>query len=180
MAYAQSQFIRQVKEYPNRGNILDRNGNPLAINVHVYSLFTNPKRKTPEYYAQLKELASIVPELSYKDLRAKINDRTKYTALARMIRLDETQLKKIRKLKAITVEAHTKRVYPNKELLAQTLGFVGMDNDGLAGIENSFNEKLKGQPQIVRYIRDAKGRPIKYETSSNDPVASDLQLSIDK
>ena len=54
LAYAKSQFIREVKEYPNRGNILDRNGSPLAINVHVYNLFTIPKNKDQEFYNQLK------------------------------------------------------------------------------------------------------------------------------
>ena len=48
LAYAKSQFIREVKEYPNRGNILDRNGGPLAINVHVYNLFTIPKNKNAD------------------------------------------------------------------------------------------------------------------------------------
>ena len=54
--YAKSQFIREVKEYPNRGNILDRNGSPLAINVHVYNLFTIPKNKDTEFYSQLNKI----------------------------------------------------------------------------------------------------------------------------
>lgn len=180
IAYAKSQFIREVKEYPNRGNILDRNGHPLAINVHVYNLFTIPRNKTSEYYQQLKELSRIVPELSYQKLRSLVHKRSKYTWLGRKIQLSENQLKKIKKLDAIFVESHTQRVYPNHELVAQTIGFVGIDNTGLAGVENSLNKELKGEPQVVKYIRDAKGRPIKYETKASNLVAPDVHLSIDK
>lgn len=178
--YAKSQFIREVKEYPNRGNILDRNGNPLAINVHVYNLFTIPKNKNAEFYEQLKTLSKVVPELPYQKLRQLIGKRNKYTWLGRKIRLSEEQLKKIKKLDVIFVESHAERVYPNRELLAQTIGFVGIDNAGLAGIENSLNKELQGEPQVVKYIRDAKGRPIKYETKASNLVAPDVQLSIDK
>jgi cell division protein FtsI (penicillin-binding protein 3) len=180
LSYAKSQFIREVKEYPNRGNILDRNGSPLAINVHVYNLFTIPKNKDIEFYNQLKGLARIVPELTYSKLKGLVQKRTKYTWLARKVRLSENQLQKIKKLEGIFVESHSERVYPNRELMAQTLGFVGVDNTGLAGIEFGLNKELKGKPQVVKYIRDAKGRPIKYETKSSDLVAADIHLSLDK
>ncbi len=180
LAYAKSQFIREVKEYPNRGNILDRNGHPLAINIHVYNLFTIPKKKNAEFFEQLKNLGKIVPELPYSKLRALVQNRSKYTWLGRKIKLSEEQLKKIKKLDGIFVESHTERVYPNRELLAQTLGYVGIDNTGLGGIEDRLNSVLQGKPQIVKYIRDAKGRPIKYETKASELVAPDVQLSIDK
>lgn len=180
LAYAKSQFIREVTEYPNRGNILDRNGNPLAINIHVYNLFTIPKNKNDAYYRQLKELSKIVPELTFAKLKGMVQKRNKYTWLARKIPLTETQLKKIKKLEAVLMESHSERVYPNRELLAQTLGFVGVDNTGLAGIENSLNKELKGTLQVVKYIRDAKGRPIKYETRASEVVPSDVYLAVDK
>lgn len=178
--YAKSQFIREVKEYPNRGNILDRNGSPLAINVHVYNLFTIPKNKNAEFYEQLKSLSKIVPVLPYQKLRTLVQKRTRYTWLGRKITLSENQLKQVKKLDGIFVESHSERVYPNKELMAQTLGFVGLDNTGLAGIENNLNTVLKGKPQVVKYIRDAKGRPIKYETKASEVVAEDVRLALDK
>lgn len=180
LAYAKSQFIREVKEYPNRGNILDRNGNPLAINVHVYNLFTIPKNKNAEFYQQLKELSNIVPELPYQKLKDMVQKRTKYTWLARKISLNESQLRRIKKLDGIFSESHSQRVYPNRELMAQTLGYVGIDNTGLAGLENSLNSNLKGKPQVVKYIRDAKGRPIKYETKASEVASADINLSMDK
>ncbi len=180
LTYAKSQFIREVKEYPNRGNILDRNGNPLAINVHVYNLFTIPRNKNAAFYEQLKKMGKIIPELPYEKLKSLVSKRNKYTWLGRKITLNEEQLKKLKKLDQIFIESHSERVYPNRELMAQTLGFVGLDNKGLAGIENSMNVSLKGKSQVVKYIRDAKGRPIKYETKAFELVAADVQLSLDK
>ncbi len=180
LAYAKSQFFREVKEYPNRGNILDRNGSPLAINVHVYNLFTIPKNKNASFYSQLKSLSKIVPELTYPKLKSLVQKRNKYTWLARKVTLSENQFKKIKKLDGIFSESHSQRVYPNRELMAQTLGFVGIDNTGLAGIEFSLNKELKGDYQVVKYIHDAKGRPIKYETRSSDEGVADVQLALDK
>ena len=92
LAYAKSQFVREVKEYPNRGNIVDRNGNPLAINTHVYNVFTIPKNKNQNYYNELKKLSNLVPELGYNKLKNAVAKRNKYTWLARKIKLDEAQL----------------------------------------------------------------------------------------
>lgn len=180
LAYAKSQFVREVKEYPNRGNIVDRNGNPLAINTHVYNVFTIPKNKNQNYYNELKKLSNLVPELGYNKLKNAVAKRNKYTWLARKIKLDEAQLKKIKKLEHVFVEAHSQRVYPNHELMAQSLGFVGMDNTGLAGVEFSLNKELQGEPQVSKYLHDAKGRPVKYETQVSNLKVDDLVLAVDK
>lgn len=181
LTYARSQFLKEVKEYPNRGNIFDRHGTPLAINVQIFNLFTFPRAKGPEYRKQLQTLAKIVPQFSYNDLWGKVRIRKKYTWLARKIRLSEAQVEKIKKLDAIHLEAHSTRVYPNNELSSQILGFVGIDNGGLAGIERSMDKVLRGTPRIVRYQRDAKGRPIKFETGGGAQTpADDVTLSIDK
>jgi cell division protein FtsI (penicillin-binding protein 3) len=71
-------------------------------------------------------------------------------------------------------------MYPNNELSAQVLGFVGIDNDGLSGIEYYFNEQLKGKAVIERYSKDAKGRKIKFKEINIPGKAKDIQLSIDK
>ena len=181
LAYARSQFLRETREYPNRGNIVDRNGTPLAINVQIFNIFTFPRAKGPEFRKQLQTLAKVVPELPYNQLWGKVRNRTKYTWLARKVKLSERQIEKIKKLDVIHLEAHSDRVYPNHELASQVLGFVGIDNGGLSGIERFQNKKLRGEAQVVRYMRDAKGRPVKYETGIATAAPSeDITLSIDK
>lgn len=181
LAYARSQFLRETKDYPNRGNIVDRHGTPLAINVQIFNLFTFPRDKGLLFRKQLQVLSKIVPELSYNQLWNKVRNRKRYTWLARKIHLSEEQIEKIKELKFIHLEAHSDRVYPNHELSAQILGFVGLDNVGLAGTERYQNTKLRGEAQIVRYMRDAKGRPVKYDTGiATATPAEDISLSIDK
>lgn len=176
---SRNQIFREVTIYPKRGYILDRNGNPLAINIQTYSLFTIPKQLDGDHGAY-RELAKIVPNLPYSSIRAKVKNRDRYTWLARKVRLTDEQVDSIKKLKGIYIEAVPKRIYPNGDLAAQVLGFVGVDNSGLAGIEYEYDKKLRGEPTIVKYIKDAKGRPIKFESSHKHAQSHDLTLTLDK
>lgn len=181
LGYARSQYVREIKSFPHRGNIYDRNSNPLAINVQTWNIFTFPKNKGTEYKSEVKLLSQIVPELSIDSTWSKVKNRKKHTWLARKIKLSERQVSNLKKLKHIKLEPVNTRVYPNRELSSQLLGFTGLDNLGMAGVEKSLNDKLKGKAQILRFYRDAKGRPVKYEQEHSDVSESrDIHLSIDK
>ncbi len=122
----------------------------------------------------------VIPSLDTQKIYAQIKERRKFTWIERKIELKSAQVEKLKDLKEIFVEAQPSRMYPNHELLSQTLGFVGMDNEGLAGIEYSFNEDLKGEAQIHKYFKDAKGRPVKLKSAIVESKAKDVTLSIDK
>ncbi len=179
LAYSDSQFLRKATVFPNRGHIYDREGNPLAINVRVYNIFTIPKL-LEDREKTLNEVAKAVPNLKLSKLQKAIKGRNRFTWLARKISITDEQVEKLENLKGVFVEETTKRVYPNHELLSQTLGFVGIDNVGLAGLEYAFDEKLKGKERVIRYMKDAKGRPIKFESYHKDHRAEDLNLTIQK
>lgn len=176
---SKSQVFREITVYPKRGNILDRNGNPLAINIQTYSIFTIPKN-LKNIKASLKELSQAVPKLTFSHLWNKAKGRSRYTWLARKITLTKEQVEKVKNIKGIYIDSVPKRLYPNHEVASQILGFVGIDNVGLAGIEYLFNEELKGKPKVVKYVKDAKGRPIKFESQDLGSDAKDISLSIDK
>jgi len=179
ISYSNSQTLRFEKNYPNRGRIFDRNGYDLAINVQTYSLFTIPKLLRGDY-RPYQELAKIAPVLSYEKIRRRIRNRKHYTWLARKIELSKDQVDKIKELPGIYIDSVPKRIYPNHELLSQAIGFVGVDNKGLAGLEYLFDKELQGKPRIIKYLRDAKGRAIKFESQEVGNDAKDLHLSIDK
>lgn len=179
IAYSNSQIVRISKSYPKRGMIFDRNKNPLAINVRKYNVFAVPK-SMKEITSELRQLSKIMGGTSFADELKSIKARKKYTWLLRKVELTDEQVEKIKNLNSIFVEEQSSRYYPNHELLAQTLGFVGVDNDGLAGIEYYFNKELKGQEVIKKYYKDAKGRPIKFESADIEVGAKDIYLSIDK
>jgi cell division protein FtsI (penicillin-binding protein 3) len=179
MARANSQFLRQVTVYPKRGNIYDREGIPLALNVQTYNIFTIPKVVTDK--STYRKLEKIIPELEYKDSLKKIYKRNKFTWLGRKLKLSDPQVAKLKELKGIFVEAIPERIYPHHEMLSQVLGFVGVDNNGLAGLEYMYDKELKGNPVTLKYVIDNKGRPIKYESHFDVTAgAKDIYLTIDK
>jgi cell division protein FtsI (penicillin-binding protein 3) len=180
ISYAHSQFVRKIKKYPPRGNILDRNGNPLAINVPTYNIFTIPKLNPNKVI--YKNLSKIVPELPLNKIMAKIKGRKNYTILARRLKLTTDQVEQIKEIDGIYFDKEFTRFYPGHELLAQTIGYMGQENQGLSGLELKFNKELIGEPVEVKFYRDAKGRPIKYENNDLEleKLSHDLVLSIDK
>jgi cell division protein FtsI (penicillin-binding protein 3) len=177
---ANSQFLRQAKIYPRRGNIYDRDGNPLALNVQTYSIFTIPKIANDDRTIYRK-LSKIIPELSYSELISAVKKRNKFTWIGRKLRLSKTQVEQVKELKGIFIEGVPERIYPNHELLSQVLGFVGLDNSGLAGLEHMYDKELKGNPVTLKYVIDNKGRPIKFESHQDVTAqAKDIYLTIDK
>ena len=64
--------------------------------------------------------------------------------------------------------------------MAQTVGFVGIDNIGLSGVEYQFNNLLKGEAKIIKYLKDAKGRPLKFESYDTDNKPNNISLTLDK
>jgi cell division protein FtsI (penicillin-binding protein 3) len=177
---ANSQFLRSVTVYPKRGNIYDREGHPLALNVQTYSIFTIPKA-TGGDNSVYRKLSKIVPELSYSDMTASIKKRKKFTWLGRKLRLTKDQVDDVKELKGVFIEGVPERVYPNHELLSQVIGFVGLDNSGLSGLEYMYDKDLKGNPVTLKYTIDNKGRPIKFESHhSVTAQAKDIYLTIDK
>ncbi len=179
IAYSESQFIRKVKKYPKRGHILDRNGNPLAINIKTYGIFAIPKNIN-DLKSTLRRLNKIISSIDVEKLYKTIKKRDKYTWVKRKIKLTNKQVEEIKEIDGIYMEEQSSRFYPNNELASQLIGFVGIDNIGLSGVEYSFNKQLKGEAQIIKYYKDAKGRPIKFESKEVEEDSKDLVLSIDK
>ena len=78
IARSNSQFLRTATVYPKRGNIYDRDGNPLALNIQTYSIFTIP-RYTEGDKQVFRQLAKIVPELTYQKITSTVKKRKKFT-----------------------------------------------------------------------------------------------------
>lgn len=176
--YSKNQIIREATVYPNRGNIYDRSHSPLAINIKTYDIFALPKQIAND--STYRTLEKIVSKSKLKKIINRIKKRKSFTWIARRIRLDSAVVSELSALKGIFLEEVPHRIYPNKELMSQVLGFVGLDNSGLEGVEYAFDAKLKGTPHKVRYIQDAKGRPVKIETKETGDQGQDIVLSIDK
>ncbi len=179
ITYSESQFLRTGKIYPKRGNIVDRNKNPLAINIYLTKVAVDPtkinlKNKTA------KEINSIIKNLSYRNILKAVSRTGRYSLIIDQAKLSDEQIKKLKNIKGVVVESVAKRFYPNNELASQLVGFVGGEKKGMSGVEYAFNEELTGVPQIYKYYRDAKGRPVKLSAQVIEKQAKEIVLSIDK
>ena len=82
ISYSKSQALRVVKSYPRRGSVFDRNGNPLAINVKKYNIFSIPKDEK-ELKNEVKKLTQTIKELDFNSTYNKLKKRDRYTWIAR-------------------------------------------------------------------------------------------------
>jgi cell division protein FtsI/penicillin-binding protein 2 len=131
----------------HRGYIRDRNGFILAISIEKNSLFANPEEiQNPEETARIvSKLLQIPPET----IRGKFNKKKRFIWIKRKI--DDAVADEIRKIDmpGLYLKKEYKRVYPHEGLASNIVGFVGIDNNGLAGIEYSFDDTLSARDAMA-------------------------------
>lgn len=159
---------RDVQElYSERGTIYDRNGNPLAFSLMVKSLYADPGMMNvpPEEAARL--LAEVLPE-DASVLAEKMSRDTRFVWLERTMDPKVTaEVEKVLRehhLRGFGLVDESKRYYPNGGLLANVLGFVGIDGHGLDGLEKSLDEQIRGAVNRQILLLDARGNPILHST----------------
>lgn len=179
--YANSLWSRNLPIEANRGKIYDRNGIVLADNVTTTSLVLIPnqiedKEKTTTLLAEILNV-------SYEDMYSHVNKKTSIERVHPIgRRLDYETSDKINTLKlpGVYLLKESKRYYPNDTLLAHTLGFVGIDNQGLAGLELMYDEYLTGSYGAIKYFSDAKGNRLNLSEIYEQPQdGMNIYLTID-
>ncbi|MDO8685413.1 MAG: penicillin-binding transpeptidase domain-containing protein, partial [Clostridiales bacterium] len=168
MAYAQQNRGRIIS--PRRGSILDRNGKELAISASVETVWVNPgdiksaDLPADEIAVKLAGMLDLDRESVYK----KITASSSYQILKRKI--DRTKGDEIREwiqnenLNGIYVDEDTKRFYPGGNLAAHVIGFTGIDNQGLDGIEAVMEKYLKGVPGRILSEVDNRGQELPFRS----------------
>jgi cell division protein FtsI/penicillin-binding protein 2 len=157
-----------------RGIIFDRNLKKLAVNIESKSLFAMPyKIDDPD---QLARLLSTKLGLAHQDIAEKLREERYFVWIARQ--LSEEQYEEIRKLQidGLDFVTENKRYYPRESLAANLLGFVGIDNQGLEGLELYFDNELKGQPGLIVMERDATGEKIPLSIERKQPSRDGLSI----
>jgi len=176
----EKQYLKYVKLPPERGTIYDRKKRELAVSIEVDSLYVRPaKIKNKKEIA--KKLSPLL-EMSTRSVLSKFNSDRPFVWLKRSISPAQSQQIKKLNLEGIGFVEESERFYPNRELASHCVGFVGLDNKGLEGIELSYNSHLQGTPGYLMVERDALGRNIynKNFTQVDAIKGSNLQLTIDK
>jgi len=165
---------------PLRGKIYDRNNNKLVANTPSFSVYAQPDRiKEREKFAQL-----VAPILNMKveDVYKKINVDKSFIYLKHKISLETAQaIKKLNRSEIGLVEG-SKRTYKQGSMAAHLLGFVGDDNQGIAGLELSYDQELKGSPGYLITEKDAAGDLVPQYSLKMTPSSpgNNLVLTIDQ
>ena len=174
---AQRQQQRTIEVAPKRGVIYDRNGQELAMSVRVDSVFAVPS-EIPDQ-ATAATLLSNVLGTDSEDILTRLKSSRAFCWIAR--KLDAPTADRIRalNLRGIYFQKESKRFYPNRELAAQALGYVGLDDEGLGGIERSYDAKLRGAPGKMLISLDARRRWFGRVEREPEPGQS-LVLTLDE
>ncbi|MDQ2977291.1 MAG: transpeptidase family protein [Acidobacteriota bacterium] len=156
-----------VETSPTRGPLLDRQERELARTIDTTSVFIAPDEFNKDDAQALNEIDCTTVQLSsvlgldQKDLSTQIVDARKngrrFLWAARRIAPEQAHALEAKELMGVHSRKEQKRFYPNGSLAANVLGFVGVDGDGLAGIEQTFNEKITGEPGKLFIEKDSRG-----------------------
>jgi len=164
---------------PGRGIIFDRNLKPQTQNLSAYSLYICPK-EVKDKAKLIKELKPLLG-LDDKFLKEKINQDRYFVWIQRKLSSDIKEKVERLNLEGVGFIKEKKRVYPNQRLSCHILGFAGIDNIGLEGIELSYDNYLKGEKGSALILRDARNRKLSiYEKIIFPKDGFDLVLTIDE
>ena len=177
---ALQQHMASELDKGRRGYIADRNGRRLAESVEFTAISAQPKEmKNIEDEAQA--LAKIL-DAKPQDIQRKLSSHTGFVYLARRVDDKTAALVKAATLPGVSLATEYGRSYPNMNLAGQLLGFVSYDDQGLEGLEKSFDSVLAGKQAKYVVQRDAAGRKMYLDAQGREMASADganVRLTID-
>ncbi|HWG16897.1 MAG TPA: penicillin-binding protein [Acidobacteriaceae bacterium] len=184
MLKAERQQQRTFDVAPRRGVLYDRNLRELAMTVLVDSVYAVPSELGDNRAQAAQMLARVVhtdPQDGFTSgdrILARFNDSRNFAWVAR--RVDAATSARVRELnlKGVYIQKEFKRFYPDGDLAAQVLGYVGTDDNGLSGLEEQFDDEMHGEPGHMLTAVDAK-RHVLGSVESEPMPGENLVLSID-
>jgi cell division protein FtsI/penicillin-binding protein 2 len=177
-ADAQSQHTQTVTIPGQRGRILDRRGRELAVSEDAADVIATPYQvEDPARAAQ--RLASVLAIPEDKILRSLADRTSGFAYLARQVDLPTAERVRKLKLAGIGTVPSSRRVYPEGKLAAQVIGSVGVDDQGLTGLEAADEDLLGGDNGERQVVLDGLGKEIERDTVDGAQQGEDLRLTVD-
>ncbi|MSQ19917.1 MAG: penicillin-binding protein 2 [Betaproteobacteria bacterium] len=174
-----SRYSRVIEVPANRGRILDRNGEPLAVSTPVRSIWVVPSEfdATPAKMSQLGHVIDLHPREISKRIAAADKD---FAYLRRQVPPEMAERLDALGMTGIFHRREYRRYYPGGDVMAHLLGFTGRDDIGQEGLELAYQEHLAGKPGNRRVIKDRKGHIIEdVEGLRAAHEGRDLTLALD-
>jgi len=181
---AQKQQQRTFEVAPRRGILYDRNLRELAMTVLADSIYADPS-EIADKPAAARTLAALVHTdsedgLTTQDqIAARLNAGHNFAWIARRVTPQVAAAVKALNMKGVYFQKEFQRFYPDSEIAAQVLGYVGVDDNGLGGLEEKFNGDLHGQPGLMYTAMDAR-RKVLGSTEREPEPGRNLELTIDE
>ncbi len=177
----EARYLREVVVPTRRGNILDRNGEPLAVSTPVDSVWVNPKMllQAPEDIEPLAGVLGVDPD----EIQRRLTQRStrEFVWLRRRLHPDVAARIDAFKLHGVFLQKEYRRFYPAGEVTSHVIGFTNIDDVGQEGLELAYNDWLQGKPGLKRIIRDRLGRTIEHVEVVRESIpGQDLSLTIDR
>ena len=177
LARAERQQQRTIEIAPKRGTIYDRQMQPLAMSLATDSVFAVPSEiPNPEMVADL--LAPVVG-LEKGDLLGRFKTFKSFCWVKRKVSADEALRVRDLNLRGIYFQKEMKRFYPKGELAAQVLGYVGLDDHGLGGLEYRMNDTIQGTPSRILIAADARRQSFHSTERAGQP-GKNVVLTLDE
>ena len=160
----------QVPVQARRGDIVDRHGRPLAVSTDVDTVYVAPAelqaaaRKGQVRIEEAAERLARVLHMDPEEVYEKLTVPHAFWYVKRRVTDAESRAVRQLHIPGIHVTQEARRFYPKGELAAHVLGFAGVDNQGLEGIEAYYDDRLAGQDGYIATEYDARGRPIRLPT----------------
>ncbi len=174
---AQRQRQRSEEVSPRRGIIYDRFGNELAMSINVDSIFAVPT-EMPKPASTLSLLARVTRQ-DPRELMARCEASKTFCWVARKPDPEISERIRSLNLRGIYFQKESKRYYPKGDLAAQVLGYVGMDDKGLSGIERAYEDQLHGRPGQMLISVDARKKYFGSVEKQPEP-GQNIVLTIDE
>jgi len=181
---AQKQQQRTIEVAPRRGVLYDRNLRELAMTVLADSIYADPT-EIADKPAAARALAALVhtdteDALTTEDqIAARLNAGHNFAWIARRVTPQVAAAVKALNMKGVYYQKEFQRFYPDNEIAAQVLGYVGVDDNGLGGLEEKFDGDLHGQPGLMYTAMDAR-RKVLGSTEREPEAGRNLELTIDE
>ena len=180
-ARAERQQLRTVETTAKRGDILDRNGRVLAYSVEADSIYAVPT-DIGDPSAAAAALCRALADCGARDRQA-LEDRIRrgraFAYVRRQVSPDQARRVTAIGLEGVGFMKENRRFYPNKELAAQALGYVGIDNTGLSGLEATYDSLVRGRSGTVLIQTDAR-RHAFSRVERPSTAGATLELTIDQ
>ncbi|MCG9713775.1 peptidoglycan glycosyltransferase FtsI [Shewanella insulae] len=178
--------LRTTSNEVHRGMITDRNGEMLAVSVPVKAVYADPKvvhdRNGFADMRRWQALADVLHEPKEEILaRVQSNPKKRFTYLKRQVTPAVAEYIKQLKLPGVYLKAESRRYYPTSEISAQLVGLTNIDDKGIEGIENTYNDWLTGTPTKHKVRKSRDGHVVeRLDTVQTGESSNDLVLSIDQ